>query len=347
MEISGMKDNAVDAASLLKEQLCDLIAAQEPGAQDIKVGNLAPLTAGNTRNAWAFDASWTAGGKTHTRGCVMLRKAEAGQLETPLIPEFEVIKALGNTGVPIPRAYWIDPEGKWVERPAFVLERVAGTSDFPALMRPEGAEISRGVAEHLVEVAAQLHTADWKALGVDFLPATSVTTAAAQQVEYWESLFRRHRLEPHPAILGAFIWLKENLPVADRITIVHGDFRYGNLLYEGKRINALLDWEMVHLGDPVEDLTWAYRALWTPAGVMSLEEFAERYTKLSGIPVHPDNLLFYRLFNEMKHTIISITGAKSFHDGRTRNVVIADRASTVTSYMIQFFDWLPELRKAS
>jgi aminoglycoside phosphotransferase (APT) family kinase protein len=343
-----MKETVPDAASILRDRLRDFIQAQEPEATGIEVENLTPLTAGNTRNAWSFDANWTAAGKPRSRGCVMLRKAEAGQLETPLIPEFEVIRALGETGVPIPQAFWIDPEGKWLERPAFILERVAGTSDFPALMRPEGAKISRGVAEHLVEVAAQLHTADWQALGLDFLPATSVTTAAAQQVEYWESLFRRHRLEPHPAIVGAFIWLKEHQPVADRITIVHGDFRYGNLLYEGdlqhegKRINALLDWEMVHLGDPVEDLTWAYRALWSPAGVMSLDEFAQRYTKASGIPVHPDNLLFYRLFNEMKHAIISLTGAKSFHDGRTRNIVIADRAATVTSYLIQFFDWLPE-----
>ncbi|MGD0291355.1 MAG: phosphotransferase family protein [Candidatus Binataceae bacterium] len=338
-----MSAAAGNAVSILREQLRELIGAQTPAAQGIEVGNLSPLTAGNTRNAWSFDASWDEGGTRQMVGCVMLRKAEAGQLETPLIPEFEVIRALAGTGVPIPRALWIDPEGKWVERPAFILERVAGTSDFPALLRPEGAEISRGVAEHLVEVAARLHTVDWRARGLDFLPATSVQTAAAQQVDYWEALFRKHRLEPHPMIVGAFIWLKEHQPVADRITIVHGDFRYGNLLYEGKRINALLDWEMVHLGDPVEDLTWAYRALWSPASVMSLEEFVERYSKLSGIAVHPDNLLFYRLFNEMKHTIISLTGAKSFHDGRTRNIVIADRASTVTSYLIQFLDWLPEL----
>lgn len=344
-----MREAAHDAVRILSERLCDFIQAQVPEAQGVEIGNLSPLTAGNTRNAWSFDASWTERGSTHTVGCVMLRKAEAGQLETPLVPEFEVIRALWGTGVPIPRAYWIDPEGKWLERPAFIMERVAGTSDFPTLLKPESAETSRGVAEHLVEVAARLHTVDWRALGLDFLPATSAATAAALQIEYWESLFRKHRMEPHPAIVGAFIWLKEHQPVADRITVVHGDFRYGNLLYEGKRINALLDWEMVHLGDPVEDLTWAYRALWSPAGVMSLEEFAERYTKLSGIPVRPENLLFYRLFNEMKHTVISLTGSKSFHDGRTRNIVLADRASTVTSYLIQFFDWLPQqdLGKAS
>jgi aminoglycoside phosphotransferase (APT) family kinase protein len=342
MEVSRMSAATGDAVSRLSEQLRELIQAQVPAAQSIEVGNLSPLTAGNARNAWSFDASWIEHGSARTVGCVMLRKAEAGQLETPLIPEFETIKALWGTGVPIPRAFWIDPEGQWLERPGFVMERVAGTSDFPALIRPEGAEISRGVAEHMVEVAARLHTIDWQARGINFLPATSAQTAAAQQVEYWELLFRKHRLEPHPMIVGAFIWLKEHLPVADRITIVHGDFRYGNLLYEGKRINALLDWEMVHLGDPVEDLTWAYRALWSPASVMPLEEFVERYSKLSGITVHPDNLIFYRLFNELKHTVISLTGAKSFSDGRTRNIVIADRAATVTTYLIQFLDWLPE-----
>lgn len=337
-----MSEVAGSSAGRLIEQLRAFIAAQVPGADQIAIGNLSPLTAGNARNAWAFDASWRDREGAHSAGCVMLRKAEAGQLETELTPEFEVLKALVGTGIPIPRPFWIDTDGRWLGQPAFVMERVAGTSDFPALLRPEGAEISRGVAEHLVEVAARLHTVDWQARGLGFLSTTDVRSAAAQQVGYWEALFRKHRMEPHPAIVSAFVWLKEHQPVADRVTIVHGDFRYGNLLYEGKRINALLDWEMVHLGDPVEDIAWAYRALWSPAGVMPIEEFVERYTKLSGIMVNADNLLFYRLFNEIKHTIISLTGAKSFADGRTRNIVIADRAATVTSYLIQFFDWLPE-----
>src|SRR5580693_3655453 len=116
-----MSEAASNAVSALNERLRKFIGAQVPPAQNIEVGNLAPLTAGNTRNAWSFDASWTERGTLRSLGCVMLRKAEAGQLETPLVPEFEVIRALGTTGVPIPRAYWIDPDGKWLERPAFIL----------------------------------------------------------------------------------------------------------------------------------------------------------------------------------------------------------------------------------
>src|SRR5580693_5164146 len=105
-----MSEAASNAVSALNERLRKFIGAQVPAAQNIEVGNLAPLTAGNTRNAWSFDASWDEGGSRQTVGCVMLRKAEAGQLETPLIPEFEVIKAVWGTGVPIARALWIDPD---------------------------------------------------------------------------------------------------------------------------------------------------------------------------------------------------------------------------------------------
>jgi aminoglycoside phosphotransferase (APT) family kinase protein len=98
----------------------------------------------------------------------------------------------------------------------------------------------------------------------------------------------------------------------------------------------------VHLGDPAEDIAWAYRSLWGPQAFFPLDEFVRRYTELSGISVPPETLLFYRLLGEVKHSIISLTGARSFMDGRTRNLFLADRASTITSYLIQFLDWLPE-----
>jgi hypothetical protein len=82
--------------------------------------------------------------------------------------------------------------------------------------------------------------------------------------------------------------------------------------------------------------------LWSPERAFSLEEFVRRYTELSGIPVGSENLLFYRLLGEVKHSIISLTGARSFMDGRTRNLFLADRASTITNYLKQFMDWLPE-----
>ena len=323
-------------------RLKEFLEANLDRAREIQIDNVAPITAGNARQAWEFDVRWLDGGTRRKVSCVMLRKAAAGQLETDLVPEFRVVRALWGSGVPVARALWIDLEGRWLERPSFIVEKVAGATDFLALLKPEMAASSRAIAQQLAAIAATLHAVDWKKLGVDFLPATTPQTAAAQQISYWESLFLKHRMEPHPVMVAAFIWLKEHQPIARTIGIVHGDFRLGNFLYEGDRINAMLDWEMVHLGDPVEDIAWAYRTLWGPQAFLSLDEFVERYTELSGIPVDPEALLFYRLLSEVKHSIISLTGARSFMDGRTRNLFLADRASTITTYLKQFLDWLPK-----
>ncbi len=337
-----MSPSSSGAAENLVARLQQFLEGNLEGARDIRIDNLAPITAGNARQAWEFDVRWLDGGEERKVSCVMLRKAEAGQLETDLAREFRIVAALWGSGVPVARALLMDSEGRWLERPSFIMEKVAGATDFFALLKPEAAERSRAIAQQLATIAARLHTLDWRKLGVDFLPATTPETAAAQQISYWESLFLKHRMEPHPVMVAAFIWLKEHQPIARRISIVHGDFRFGNFLYEEDRINAMLDWEMVHLGDPVEDIAWAYRSLWGPQAFLSLDEFVSRYTELSRISVDPDTLRFYRLLGEVKHSIISLTGARSFMDGRTRNLFLADRASTITSYLMQFLDWLPE-----
>jgi len=322
-------------------RLKGLLKANLHRAEEIQIDNVAPITAGNARQAWEFDVRWIDRGEEKKVSCVMLRKAEAGQLETDLIPEFRIVSALWRSGVPVARALWMDSEGRWLGRPAFIVEKVEGATDLFTLLKSESAERSRAIAQQLAAIAAELHTLDLNKLGIDFLPATTRETAAAQQISYWESLFLKHRMEPHPVMAAAFIWLKEHQPIARRVSIVHGDFRFGNCLYEGHRVNAMLDWEMVHLGDPVEDIAWAYRALWGPQAFLSLDEFVRRYTELSGIPVDSRTLLFYRLLGEVKHSIISLTGARSFMDGRTRNLFLADRASTISSYLMQFLDWLP------
>ena len=114
-----------------------------------------------------------------------------------------------------------------------------------------------------------------------------------------------------------------------------------NFLYEGEEITALLDWEMAHLGDPVEDLAWAYRSLWTPEMHVPIAEFVRHYTASGGIDVKPETLLFYRLFSEIKHAVISLTAAKSFADGRTRNLRLADRLTLALPCVKQFYEWLP------
>jgi aminoglycoside phosphotransferase (APT) family kinase protein len=319
------------------------VAAQMPDMRDIRVENLAPISSvGNARQAWGFDVQWRDGSARDRVSCVMLVKAEAGQLETQVRPEFSTVRALWGTGVPVARALWMDARGEAIGNPFFVTERVAGTADMSLLRRPSDDAEARGIALDLANAAARLHQLDWLALGIgDILPATTIDDAAATQVAYWLELFERQRLEPLPVLVFAFGWLRDHPPPTHRVSIVHGDLRFGNLLYDDGRISALLDWEMVHLGDPIEDLAWAYRSLWSLEKFLPVGDFLRRYSDLTGTTVAPAHFLYWRLFNEVKHSIISLTAARSFNDGRTRNIRHADRATTVTTYLSRFMEWLP------
>jgi aminoglycoside phosphotransferase (APT) family kinase protein len=332
-----------DAAATLLPRLEAFVTAQLADARAVRVVDLAAISSvGNARQAWGFDVQWRAGADEQTLSCVMLVKAEAGQLETQVGPEFHTVRSLWDTGVPVARALWVDETGDAIGHPFFVTERVAGTADMSLLRRSPDDADARAVAIDLARAAARLHEVDWQLLGVArFLSPVDITTAASAQLDYWEDIFVRQRLEPLPVLVFAFDWLRDHPPATRRVSIVHGDLRFGNLLYDGGRVTALLDWEMVHLGDPIEDLAWAYRSLWSLEKFLPLDEFLGCYSDATGSPVDADHFLFWRLFGELKHSIISLTAARSFADERTRNIRHADRATTVTTYLTRFMEWLP------
>ena len=307
--------------------------------EQVAVEDLARVASvGNAREPWSFTVRQGDGRAT---SCVMLVKAEAGQLEVELGPEFRTIAALAGSGVPVPAALWLDETGAWIGRPFFVTERVPGGADTRLLRRPEDAATVRSVGLELAAAAARLHAMDVAPFEGHLAP-TTVSEAAGAQLATWRELFLRQRLEPHPALVYACTWLARRVPVATRVSLVHGDLRFGNLLYEGGHLTALLDWEMTHLGDPVEDLGWVYRALWSPARALPFEEFLAAYAAAGGGPVDPGHLRWYQVFAEVKHSTISLTGARSFADGTTTSLRHADRAATVPAFVGRLLELVGE-----
>ena len=289
---------------------------------------------GNARDPWMFTAQWPG----QEVRCVMLVKAAAGQLETTLAPEFHTIAALHDTGVPVPPARWLDESGEWLGAPFFVTELVPGTADTRVLREPEGSAEIRQVTLQLAAAAAALHAVDVGPDRFAHLPPTTAADASSEQLAHWEELFCRQRLEAHPAMVYGIRWLRQRLPRARRVSVVHGDLRFGNLLYDGDRLTALLDWEMVHLGDPVEDLGWVYRTLWSPERSLPFDEFLSAYTDAGGGPVDPEHLRWYQVFAEVKHSVISLTATRSFADGTTTSLRHANRAATLPSFMTRLLE---------
>jgi aminoglycoside phosphotransferase (APT) family kinase protein len=325
----------------LIDRLTAFLTRRLPEATDIRIDELTQVSGGNARRAFSFNL--VAGDQEGHMDmpCIMLMQASAGQLESDLAAEFNVLSALNGSGVAAPRALWMDKDGSALGAPTIVMERISGETDILALRAPEPAERNQAVVLDFAKAAAKLHNADIGKL--EFLGNPTRESAAAEQVAYWEAQFLKSRMEPHPALAFAFHWLKTHAPIAPRLSLVHGDYRLGNFLFEGARVTALLDWEMAHLGDPAEDIAWAYRALWTPEMHVPLDEFLTAYEESGGPKIAPENLLFYRLFGEVKHAVISLNAARSFADGRTLNLRMADRMQLALPCIKQFFYWLPEI----
>jgi aminoglycoside phosphotransferase (APT) family kinase protein len=315
------------------------LAGLIPNATNVEVSGVTPISSvGNARRPWRFDVEWRAGGDRERLRCVMLVKVPEGQLETELASEFAALQVLHPRGVPVPRPLWLDSVGDAFGEAFFATEWLPGVADLELMRRPPGDPQARAVALGVADAAACLHTVDWEGAGVGFLPRVTAEGAAVAQLDEWEEKFARQRLEPLPALAYAFDWLRDRAPRAARVSMVHGDFRFGNVLYDHDRVTAVLDWELVHLGDPLEDLAWSYRTKWNMAQLLPLDDFLDRYTAASGLAVDAECFRWYRMFVEVKHTVISLTAARSFADGRTTWLRHADRASMTTPFLRRCYD---------
>ena len=133
--------------------------------------------------------------------------------------------------------------------------------------------------------------------------------AIIRQVNWWRRVWEEDRLEDFPLVNVAAQWLIANAPELEHVSVVHGDYRTGNFLFDELtgRITALLDWEISVIGDRHQDLSWATgRHLghlaedgktFLVGGLLPLDEFFARYEKSSGLTVDPKRLKYFDIFN--------------------------------------------------
>jgi aminoglycoside phosphotransferase (APT) family kinase protein len=137
-------------------------------------------------------------------------------------------------------------------------------------------------------------------------------------------------LEPQPIARAAIRWLRRNPPPApSRLSVVHGDYRTGNFLFDGEgTIRAILDWEMCHLGDPLEDLAWALDPLWSwpdperPGRLIPREQALAIWERASGFVIDRRALGWWEIFASVKGLAIWISSAREFADGRNLDLIM-------------------------
>lgn len=314
----------------MEDKIRDYLKYRMPQAEDLCITGFEKMFGGSSRESISFEAQWTEKGRKIAKKFIIRRDPIASLLETDRTLEFMVIRSLEPTPVPVPKVYWLEQDEKWLERPFVVMEKIPGLPNpsRTGLFTPENPALREKISKQWVQILAHIHTVDWKGLGLSALgvPETG-TDAARREIEKWERVINKDKLEPQPILTEALLWLKNNKPGTERITLVHGDFKQDNFLFENEKITAFLDWEMSHLGDPMEDLGWACQALYrqdTPliCGLLPREEFYRLYEELSGIKVDKRSVFFYEVFANVKMAAICLTGARSLSDEKTHNMLV-------------------------
>jgi aminoglycoside phosphotransferase (APT) family kinase protein len=301
-----------------------LLGANLPGR--FAVRGLAPLTGGASKQHFVFDLEEPDGGGARS---MVLRTALGECLGTP--PNFrregEVQRALAGR-VPVPEVVCVDPDGEHFKAPAILLGRVPGVTVPPeAAGRPSGlgllfpperrAKLAGAFLENLCRIHSFADCDEAASLRSFERPRPGTTEASEWLIAWWRRVWDDDALEDHPMVRVAFDWLEENAPPTERISLVHGDYRSGNFLFdpEQNRVTAVLDWELARFGDRHEDLGWTLSSINGATddggasfvcGLEPRESFLARYAARSGLAVDPERLFFYEVFAELKIAVIAL-----------------------------------------
>lgn len=259
-------------------------------------------------------------------------------------PQVHAMRSLEGTAVPLPRAYWSSDDRAILGAPFLFCEKVSGDAVVPwvsATEPPLEEGYRRRLGEQFIDALAALHRVDWRsqpiaAMAGDITPAN----AALRAVEHWEALIDRWAMRPYPMAQWGIRWLKAHAPVAPRVAIVHGDYRTGNFLETGGQITSILDWELVHLGDPHEDLGWTSLPMYMGGTKLigRLAEpdwFYERYAAQAGIAVDLHAVRYYQALSLLKLAATHMAAARCFEDGRFNDMRMPAMGSQIATCLRQ------------
>ena len=210
--------------------------------------------------------------------------------------EAEAYAALRDKDVCIPRLVAVHPRYQ-----AMLTERAAGTADYRAL---EDLNEKAALARQCVEALAALHAVDAATLDMPgFGGHRTIEAAVRADINTWYAMYRDSGRND-PLIEFGRIWLENNMPkVSGAAVLVHGDAGPGNFMFESGRLSALIDWELAHLGDPMEDLAWfSLRSMLEP--VPDFPARIREYEAASGGPADLDRIRFHRVFVSWRIVII-------------------------------------------
>lgn len=268
------------------------------------------------------------------QGVIVRRDPPTSLIDTERAHEFKTYQAVYGSVIPVPEPIALEERpdvlNRVLKRPFSITREIAGcesaTSNFAL---PEYRPLRQKIGQQKWTVLGNLARLAPEALQLDFMELPS--HPAREALEYWSAVVAEDALHPQPIAEAAIRHLQRELPdpSADCV-LVHGDYRSGNFLYDQDgTIQGVLDWEMAHLGDPLEDLAWSMDPLWCfpektlAGGLLPRADALAIWERASGITVDAEAFRWWQIFASLKALAIWISSAESFVNGATKDPILA------------------------
>jgi aminoglycoside phosphotransferase (APT) family kinase protein len=278
---------------------------------DAEVTDLRRLTGGASRTTWAFSSA----GRR-----LILRTGPADEAHAPMELEARAQTLAGAHGAPVPEILSASNSVEPLGNPYLICTEIPGETIVRKIFRGLADAGRAALLTQCASALAAIHRAD---------PATA-NLSAEDQLGAW-----RAELD----VMGdttatfewAFRWLERNRPAAVSPTLVHGDFRMGNLIVDGSTLAAVLDWELVHAGDPREDLAWFCIRAWRfgapkaldAGGLGSIDDLLIAYEAAGGMHVDRTDLRWWLVLATLRWGVICRYQAQRHLSGESPSVELA------------------------
>jgi aminoglycoside phosphotransferase (APT) family kinase protein len=308
----------------LAQRLAQYLCARD--GTPTQVAEVARIPGGASRETYRLKVTQ----RGAVRGMILRRDPESSLIDTDRATEYAAYAAAFRSGViPVPEPLVLEQDERALGRPFSLTAEIPGCETNIQLL---AADLRPKVSAQKWSILGRLAALDVDALGIRAqLRTPRLEECASRELEYWAAVIAKDALHPQPIADAAVRWLRRNLPPAPpKLALVHGDYRSGNFLFDpGGEIRGILDWEMAHIGDPLEDLAWSFDPLWAwpdrhLAGRLAPRLEAIRiFEAASGLKVDLDVFRWWEVFAALKAAAIWVSSAEDFAHGASKEPILA------------------------
>jgi len=295
-----------------RESTDDFAAAISTALGGRNVEGLSRLSGGASRETWRFEADGEA---------LIIQRQRSGDTRDMEV-EASVLRAADTAGVPVPR---LIASGRFDEGARYMIQSwVDGETIARKILRDDVYSTARrSLVGQFATALAAVHS-----IPIDDVAGLPTNDQVAQYRQSLDDLDAQLD-QSHPAFELAFRWLDRNRPSSARRAVVHGDFRLGNVMVGPEGLRAVLDWELAHIGDPMEDLGWLCVRAWRfgselpVAGLGTYDALLSGYRAATGSPADPDALRWWEVLGTLKWGIMCMLQASAHLLGFSRSHELA------------------------